>query len=188
MLSLILTTLLSTVSAAPAGIVGSTYADVYPPGSTTVDRGLFPDRTVVGYPHVTRTGAQPYAIVTSPADLFPKVQQAFGPVVLPEARNSRGGKGKNSDNGNGKKKGKGKKDKVGGNAGLSLMIRIAHQSTIGDTSRRDTVFRPTSLAPTPTRRPSFPRSVTSTLSTSSSDTGRGTRQQATMPSSLQQGS
>lgn len=119
MLSLILGTLLSTATAAaaPAGIVGSTYANVYPPDGTTVDRGLFPDRTVVGFPHVTRTGAQPYAIVTSPADQFPKVQQAFGPVVLPEAKNSRGGEGHGDDNKKGK--GKGRKDKVGGDCGRS---------------------------------------------------------------------
>lgn len=129
MLSLLLATLVSTASAAPTGIVGSTYADVYPPASTTVDRGLFPDRLVVGYPHVTRTGAQPYAFVTTPAEQFPRVQQPFGPVVLPEAKSGKGGKGKDKggdggggkgeekDKDKGKEKGNGKgkkKDKVGG--------------------------------------------------------------------------
>lgn len=78
-------TLLSGALAAPAR-VGVTSADIYPPTGTQVDTGLFPDRTVVGFPHVTRTGAEPLAFVTAPADQFPKVQQPFGPVVLPQAK------------------------------------------------------------------------------------------------------
>lgn len=81
----VLAHLLSAVSAAPAR-VGVTSADIYPPTGTQVDTGLFPDRTVVGFPHVTRTGAEPLAFVTAPADQFPKVQQPFGPVVLPQAK------------------------------------------------------------------------------------------------------
>lgn len=184
MLSLILGTLLSTAAAAPAGIVGSTYADVYPPDGTTVDRGLFPDRTVVGFPHVTRTGAQPYAIVTSPADQFPKVQQAFGPVVLPEAKNSRGGKGHSDDN---RGKGKGRKDKVGGNS-FGTDDRTAPRSTTGDTSLRGTVFRRTSSAPTPSPPPSFRDTATSTPSTSSSAMARDTRPPGTMRSAWRRAS
>lgn len=78
---------LATTSAAP--VVGSTQADIFPPTGTQVDTGLFPDRTVVGFPHVTRTGAEPAAFYTAPADQFPKVQQAFGPVVLPKAKGVR---------------------------------------------------------------------------------------------------
>lgn len=72
------------VTAAP--VVGSTTSDIYPPTGTQVDTELFPDRTVVGYPHVTRTGVEPGAFYTAPASQFPKVQQPFGPVVLPQPK------------------------------------------------------------------------------------------------------
>lgn len=82
--------LANIVAGAPAGIVGSTQADAFPPTGTEVDRDLFPDRTVVGFPHVTRTGAEPAAYYTAPAEQFPKVQQAFGVVVNPKAKGSKG--------------------------------------------------------------------------------------------------
>ena len=86
--TLLLAALVSTAAAAPAQapVVGVTTADVYPPTGTTVDTHLFPDRTQVGYPHVTRHGAQPYAFVTAPAQQFPKAQQPFAPAVLPKQK------------------------------------------------------------------------------------------------------
>lgn len=79
---------LATAAAAPAPLplAGKTMADMYPPTGTTVDSALFPDRTDVGYPHVTRVGAQPYAWVTAPAKQFPLVQNPFGPIVIPKAK------------------------------------------------------------------------------------------------------
>ncbi|CAK9780434.1 unnamed protein product [Cutaneotrichosporon oleaginosum] len=77
---------LTHILAVTAAPVGSTTADVFPPPNTEVDTGLFPHRTVVGFPHVTRTGAQPGAFFTAPADQFPRAQQPFGPVVLPRPK------------------------------------------------------------------------------------------------------
>ncbi|BEJ06208.1 hypothetical protein CcaverHIS641_0307300 [Cutaneotrichosporon cavernicola] len=81
-----LLTNLLLVASAPVGV---TTADVFPPPNTEVDTGLFPDRTVVGFPHVTRTGAEPGAFFTAPADQFPRVQQPFGPVVLPRPKDGK---------------------------------------------------------------------------------------------------
>lgn len=76
---------LSSTSAAPV-IVGSTSIDVFPPYGTNVDTSLFPDRTVIGNPQVTRTGAQPYAFVTAPASQFPLVQQGYGSIFVPKVK------------------------------------------------------------------------------------------------------
>ncbi|GMK53584.1 hypothetical protein CspeluHIS016_0101700 [Cutaneotrichosporon spelunceum] len=96
--------LLVQTLAAAAAPVGETTADVFPPPNTEVDRGLFPDRTVVGFPHVTRTGAEAGAFATAPADQFPLVQQPFGPVVL--SRPNGGKAPKRPKKGKGKGEGK----------------------------------------------------------------------------------
>jgi hypothetical protein len=78
---------LLTAAPHPAPLpAGETVADAYPPTGTAVDTALFPGRTDVGYPHVTRTGAAPFAFVTAPAAQFPEVQGSFGPVFLPVAK------------------------------------------------------------------------------------------------------
>lgn len=73
------------VTASPV-VLGEASADIYPPASTSVDRKLFPPESVVGYAGPTPTGAHPFAFQTAPARQFPKFQDPFAPVFLPQAK------------------------------------------------------------------------------------------------------
>lgn len=77
---------LAVLSSVSAGPVGSATKDSFPPSGTTVDTGLFPDRTVVGHAQATGTGVEAYAFATAPAAQFPKVQDSYGSVFLPKAK------------------------------------------------------------------------------------------------------
>ncbi|KAH8193852.1 hypothetical protein TruAng_011986 [Truncatella angustata] len=72
--------LVAAAKASPASsFVGSYTSDVYPPAKTSVNSKLFPPESVVGYPGVTQTGAEPASIETAksypynsgPANAFP---------------------------------------------------------------------------------------------------------------------
>ncbi|RSH79544.1 uncharacterized protein EHS24_001596 [Apiotrichum porosum] len=90
MLNIALLALLpALVSAAP--LIGIVTADSFPPPNTLPNTALFPDATVVGFPGPTKTGAEPLAFVTGPASQFPKVQDSFGPIFLPEAKGKSSG-------------------------------------------------------------------------------------------------
>lgn len=82
---LALVALLPVLALASPIIPGSPTAGYYPPASTTVDSAVFPGESQVGYAGPTSTGAEGFALQTSPPKRYAKAQEAFAPVIVPEA-------------------------------------------------------------------------------------------------------
>ena len=82
---LALLALLPVLALASPIIPGSPTAGNYPPASTTVDSAVFPGESEVGYAGPTATGAEGFALQTSPPKRYAKAQEAFAPVVIPVA-------------------------------------------------------------------------------------------------------
>lgn len=90
----------NTTAASAVSYAGATSTDVFPPtGSVwripsrsaianlhrcllaTAGGSLFPDESQIGYPGVTATGAEPFAIQTQPPSLYPANTAPFAPLV-----------------------------------------------------------------------------------------------------------
>ncbi|KUI53228.1 3-phytase A [Cytospora mali] len=73
----------SPITDSPAA--GSTTSDVFPPKSTSVNKDLFPDESVIGYAGKTATGVEPAVAQTAPAYPYNTGAANEFPLVAPVA-------------------------------------------------------------------------------------------------------